>query len=100
MYVFITWLVYTLGAIGIFYWRYKEPARQRPYKIAGHPYITLFFILFSAAYLVATIYKDVSLFLEGKQPVINSLLALLVVLAGIPIYFFSTRRRSLPVKID
>lgn len=100
MYVFITWLVYTLGAIGIFYWRYKEPARQRPYKIAGHPYITLFFILFSAAYLVATIYKDVSLFLEGKQPVINSLLALLVVLAGIPIYIFSTRRRSLPVKID
>jgi APA family basic amino acid/polyamine antiporter len=100
MYVFITWLVYALGAVGIFYWRYKEPNRQRPYKIAGHPYITLLFILFSAVYLIATIYKDITLFAEGKQPVINSLLALLIVLAGMPIYYFSSRRRVLPGKID
>jgi len=100
MYVFITWLVYALGAVGIFYWRYKEPNRQRPYKIAGHPYITLLFILFSVIYLIATIYKDITLFAEGKQPVVNSLLALLIVLAGMPIYYFSSRRRVLPGKID
>lgn len=100
MYVFITWLVYGLGAIGIFYWRYKEPMRERPYKIAGHPYSTLLFILFSISYLVATVYKDVSLFLQHKQPVVNSGLALLITLSGIPLYYFSVRRRRLPAKID
>jgi uncharacterized membrane protein YjfL (UPF0719 family) len=60
----------------------------------------LLFILFSAVYLIATIYKDITLFAEGKQPVINSLLALLIVLAGMPIYYFSSRRRVLPGKID
>lgn len=100
MYVFITWLVYALGAIGIFYWRFKEPQRERPYRIAGHPYSTLFFIVFSVSYLVATVYKDVSLFLQHKQPVVNSGLALLITLAGIPLYFFSLRRRTLPRKID
>ncbi|MFM8806740.1 MAG: APC family permease [Sphingomonadales bacterium] len=93
MYVFITWLVYALGAIGIFYWRYKEPLRDRPYKMTGHPYTTIAFILFSVSYLVATVYKDVSLFLQAKQPVINSGLALLITLAGIPLYYFSVRRR-------
>jgi APA family basic amino acid/polyamine antiporter len=100
MYVFITWLVYALGAIGIFYWRYKEPLRERPYKMAGHPYSTLLFIVFSVSYLVATVYKDISLFLEQKQPVVNSGLALLITLAGIPLYFFSVRRRGHPGKID
>lgn len=100
MYVFITWLVYALGAIGIFYWRYKEPQRERPYKIIGHPYSTLIFIVFSISYLVATVYKDVSLYLQHKQPVVNSGLALLITLAGIPLYYFSLRRRSLPDKID
>jgi hypothetical protein len=74
--------------------------RERPYKIAGHPYSTLLFILFSISYLVATVYKDVSLFLQHKQPVVNSGLALLITLAGIPLYYFSVRRRRLPAKID
>jgi APA family basic amino acid/polyamine antiporter len=100
MYVFITWLVYALGAIGIFYWRFKEPQRDRPYKIAGHPYVTFFFILFSVSYLVATLYKDITLFLQNQQPVINSLLALLITVAGIPIYYFSSRGQSRPAKID
>lgn len=100
MYVFITWMVYLLGAIGIFYWRYKEPARERPYKITGHPFVTLLFILFAALYLIGTLYKDISLFASGRQPVINSLLALLIVLAGLPLYFFSLNRQSSPAKID
>jgi APA family basic amino acid/polyamine antiporter len=100
MYVFITWLVYLLGAIGLFYWRIKEPLRERPYRVKGHPYLTILFILFSAAYLVATVYKDISLYLEDKQPVINSLLALLIVVAGVPLYFFSSKHRSRADKID
>ncbi|MFM8591297.1 MAG: APC family permease [Sphingomonadales bacterium] len=100
MYVFITWMVYLLGAVGIFYWRYKEPAYYRPYKISGHPYLTLLFVLFSAIYLLATIYKDITLYLEGKQAVIHSLLALVIVLAGVPLYFISPGRRKVAGKID
>lgn len=100
MYVFITWLVYLLGAIGVFYWRHSEPARERPYRTVGHPYLTLLFVLFSAVYLLATIYKDISLYLQGKQAVIHSLLALLIVMTGIPLYFFSSSRRKAADKID
>jgi APA family basic amino acid/polyamine antiporter len=100
MYVFITWLVYALGAFGILYCRSKEPMRERPYKVVGHPYTTIAFILFSVSYLVATVYKDISLFLQHKQPVINSGLALLITLSGIPLYYFSVRRRELPGKIQ
>jgi len=100
MYVFITWLVYLLGAIGVIYWRYKEPHRDRPYKVTGHPYLTWFFVLFAAAYLLATVYKDISQYCDGKQPVINSVLAILIVLAGFPVYMLSRRGRISPEKID
>jgi hypothetical protein len=68
--------------------------------VVGHPYTTIAFILFSVSYLVATVYKDISLFLQHKQPVINSGLALLITLSGIPLYYFSVRRRELPGKIQ
>jgi APA family basic amino acid/polyamine antiporter len=91
MFVFITWIAYALGAIGIFMLRKTKPDMPRPYKIWGHPFVTLFFILFSLFYLFSTLYNDISNYLDHRQPVINSLLGLLITAIGIPIYYYYKR---------
>ena len=88
MFVFITWIAYGLGAVGIFMLRKKMRDKERPYKIWGHPFVTLLFIVFSAFYLVTTVWNDVSNYLAHKQPVINSLLGLAITVIGIPFYFY------------
>lgn len=88
MMVFMTWIFYGLGAVGVFILRRKMATVDRPYKIWKHPYVTLLYIAFTTFFLVATIYNDVSNYLAGTQPVINSLLGLLITALGIPLYFY------------
>jgi basic amino acid/polyamine antiporter, APA family len=88
MFVFITWIAYGLGAVGIFLLRKKMPDKERPYKIWGHPFVTVLFIAFSAFYLITTVYNDVSNYLAHRQPVINSLLGLAITAIGIPLYYY------------
>lgn len=94
MFVFVTWIAYGLGAVGIFMLRKKMPDTERPYRIWGHPWITLLFILFSAFYLVFTIYSDITNYLAHTQPVINSVLGLFITALGIPLYFYFRRRKG------
>ena len=93
MFVFITWIAYGAGAVGIFLLRKKMPQHPRPYKIWGHPFITLLFILFSAFYLITTVYNDVTNYLHHRQPVINSLLGLAITAMGIPLYYYFKKRQ-------
>ncbi len=88
MFVFITWIAYLLGAIGVFLLRKRIPAQPRPYKIWGYPIMPILFIAFSAFYVVTTIWNDVTNYLNDRQPVINSLLGLLITALGIPLYFY------------
>ena len=44
MMVFISWIAYGMGAVGIFMLRKKMPDAVRPYKIWLHPLVTLLFI--------------------------------------------------------
>lgn len=88
MFVFITWIAYGLGAVGIFMLRKKMPLAERPYKIWGHPVVTVLFIAFTAFYLVSTVYNDVTNYLNHQQPVINSVLGLMITGLGVPLYFY------------
>jgi len=92
MMVFMTWVAYGLGAIGIFMLRKKMPDAERPYKIWMHPFVTAIFILFTTAFLVITVYNDVTNYLHHRQPVVNSLLGILITLLGIPFYFYYRRK--------
>lgn len=100
MFVFITWIAYGLGAVGIFLLRYRMPDAARPYKIWGHPYVTLLYIGFTAFYLVSTVWNDISNYLAHRQPVINSLLGILITCAGIPFYFYYKKRSGSPKKLS
>jgi APA family basic amino acid/polyamine antiporter len=88
MFVFITWIAYLFGAIGIFMLRKKMPDQPRPYKTWGHPLVTIAFIAFSAFYLISTVWNDVTNYLNHRQPVINSVLGMVITAIGIPLYYY------------
>ncbi|HEY6505484.1 MAG TPA: APC family permease, partial [Chitinophagaceae bacterium] len=94
MMVFISWIAYGMGAVGIFMLRRKMPDKERPYKIWGHPFITLLFIAFTAFYLIITVYNDVTNYIHHRQPVINSLLGLVITALGIPLYFYFRKKKN------
>ena len=94
MMVFITWIAYGLGAVGIFMLRKKMPEAERPYKIWLHPFVTLLFIIFSAIFLSITVYNDITNYINDRQPVVNSLLGIVIVALGIPLYFYYKKKKK------
>lgn len=111
MFVFITWIAYGLGAAGLFILRKRiregkmqelntseKNKTEASYKTWGHPLVTVLFIAFTAFYLVTTIYNDISNYIANKQPVINSVLGLILTAAGIPFYFYYKWKYSSKLK--
>lgn len=94
MFVFITWIAYGLGAVGIFMLRKKMPDTARPYKIWGHPWVTMAYIGFTAFYLITTLYNDITNYMSERQPVINSLLGLMITAIGVPLYFYYRKKNK------
>lgn len=92
MFVFIAWIAYCAAAVGIFLLRKKMPDHPRPYRVWGHPVMSLLFIIFTAFYLVITVWNDVNNYLQHRQPVINSVLGLLITAVGVPVYFYYKRK--------
>ncbi len=92
MLVFVSWLFYGLSAVGIFILRKKMPLAERPYKVWGYPFVPAFFILITFLFLTLTLTNDISNYLSGATPLINSLFGLLLTALGIPLYFYFRRR--------
>ncbi|HMR93340.1 MAG TPA: hypothetical protein PKC69_13540, partial [Chitinophagaceae bacterium] len=63
-----------------------------PFRVWGHPVLPALFILFCIFYLGTTLWHDIASYAAGKQPVVHSLLGLLITTAGIPLYIFYHRR--------
>ncbi len=84
MAIFVQWIFYCLGALGIFVLRKKEPMTARPYRVWGYPVVPAVFVLFAAVYVGVTL-------IEGLR---NALLGLLLVALGIPFYFYWRRSGS------
>jgi len=85
-------LTYIGFALGIFPWlavagvivlRQRQPGRERPYRVLGYPFVPLYYLLATAYILGAALVA---------RP-LPSLLAILTVAAGLPIYWFIERRR-------
>ena len=94
MMVFISWLAYGLGAAGIFILRKRMPKAERPYRTWGHPLVTILFIAFSTFFLAFTVYNDITNYMHNRQPVVNSLLGVLITLVGVPLYFYYRKRNK------
>jgi APA family basic amino acid/polyamine antiporter len=92
MFTFVTWAAYLLGAIGIMLLRKRMPHQPRPYKVWGYPVVPLLFIAFASFYVVSTVWNDINNYINGRVPVINSLLGLTVTALGIPVYLFFRKK--------
>jgi len=86
-------LTYIGFALGIFPWmtvagllwlRKREPQRERPYRVWGYPVVPLIYLVASGSILVVAFWN---------RPV-PSLLALLTIAAGVPVYWLIERRIS------
>jgi APA family basic amino acid/polyamine antiporter len=80
--IFAVLLFYILTIAGIFVLRVKRPEMERPYKAIGYPVLpALYIVLAGAVEILLLIYKP-----SYTWP------GLLIVLLGIPVYFYWQRR--------
>jgi basic amino acid/polyamine antiporter, APA family len=75
---FASLIFYIITIAGIFILRKKEPNTERPYKVFGYPILPAIYILVAAAICI-----DLLIFKTR-----NTGLGLLIVILGIPIYYF------------
>ncbi len=81
---FVVVLFYILTIAGIFILRKKMPGAERPYKAFGYPVLPIIYILMGLAFcILLIIYKP-----QFTWP------GLIIVLAGIPLYYFAVSRQK------
>jgi len=93
MYIFIVWTFNIMLMVGLFILRKKIPDKERPYKVWGYPWMPVVVILFNAFYLVITLIDDISNYVSGKTPIMNSVFGLFVTALGIPLYYYFKRKK-------
>ncbi len=88
--IFIGWIFYGLGAAAIFPLRRASQGRSLPYRVPGYPWTPLVFVLASGA-LVAN-----AIFLAFQDPAQfrNLTAAIVLLLLGLPAYFFWRKRAT------
>ncbi len=83
--IFSEWLFYMIAASTIFIFRRREPLAERSYRTWGYPLVPALFVAASAVLLYYT-------FAENLR---NSGIGSLIILAGIPVYYyFAAKRRK------
>jgi APA family basic amino acid/polyamine antiporter len=82
--IFAEWLFYMVAASTIFVFRFREPDTPRPYRTWGYPIVPALFIVVAAALLYYTFADNVR----------NSLLGTLMILAGLPVYWYFARAKQ------
>jgi basic amino acid/polyamine antiporter, APA family len=81
--IFAEWLFYMVAASTVFVYRRREPNAERPYRVWGYPLVPAVFVLASAELLRRTFTANLK----------SSSAGCLVILAGVPVYYFFARRR-------
>jgi len=83
MIIFAVFIFYGATTLGVFILRYRMPDAPRPYKVWGYPVVPAIFILFCIGLFFNTIIA------RPREAAIGLILMLL----GIPVYFFIKRSR-------
>jgi len=83
--IFSSWILYALAAAAVIVLRRKQPDLPRPYRVLGYPLVPVLFVAVAVMLLLSTLFKSPR----------ESVLGLLLILAGFPFYFH-WKRRDLP----
>ena len=81
--IFAEWMFYMVTASTVFVFRKREPNATRPYRVWGYPIVPALFVLASAVLLYYTFTGNL----------LNSAVGCLVILAGVPVFYYFRRRR-------
>jgi APA family basic amino acid/polyamine antiporter len=92
MVIFSSWFFYGMTALGVFVLRLKMKDVPRPYRVWGYPVIPGIYVIFTFFFLIITLVNDISNYISGKTVIIQSVFALLMMAAGIPLYFYFKRK--------
>jgi len=83
--IFAEWLFYMVAASTIFVFRWREPDVARPYRTMGYPVVPALFIATAAVLLYYTFTSNLR----------NSIFGVVVILLGVPVYFWFAQRKRL-----
>lgn len=84
MLIFASFLFYGATALGVFIMRKKAPNLERPYKVIAYPIVPGIFVLFCLGLLIYT---------PSQRPM-EALAGILLILTGIPFYWYWKRKES------
>ena len=82
--IFASWILYGMTAAAVFVLRKKYPELPRPYKVLGYPLVPILFVLVAGLLLGST-------FIQSPR---ESIIGLVLIIAGIPFYFYWKRRNK------
>lgn len=83
--IFAAWIFYALNTASVFYFRWKMPDAERPYRTLGYPVVPALFLLVAVWLLVMTV--------KGAPQ--QSLIGLGIIALGLPVYYYwSSRQRA------
>jgi basic amino acid/polyamine antiporter, APA family len=88
--IFIGWIFYGLGAAAIFPIRRATRGKTLPYRVPGYPVTPFLFVLAAMALVGNAIYAAI----KDPHQFTYLLVALALMLLGLPGYFFWNRRRA------
>ncbi len=81
--IFGSWIFYTVVTATVFVFRKKYPNAERPYKAFGYPVVPILFILAATGLLARTFYDSPK----------KSMYGILLILAGLPVYYYLINRK-------
>jgi APA family basic amino acid/polyamine antiporter len=100
MLIAVSWAFYALGAFGVIVLRHKFPNAPRPWRVPGYPVVPLFFAMFAAAFVVISFVEDVSAYARGDIPLMKTVLGIVLVATGIPLFVLRRRRLERRTTVD
>ena len=80
--IFASWILYGMTTAAVIVLRWKRPDLPRPYKTLGYPVLPVLFVLVAILLVLSTLFDSPR----------ESLLGLLLILLGLPFYFYWKRR--------
>jgi APA family basic amino acid/polyamine antiporter len=88
--IFIGWIFYGLGAASIFPIRRANQGKAIPYRVPGYPFTPILFVLAAILIIVNPLYAAIN----DPSQFAYLLVSIVLLLLGLPAYFFWSRRRS------
>lgn len=80
--VFVLWIFFVMGVVGIFVLRKKVPAEKRPYKVPLYPITPLVGIVGGGYILVSTVMSSPT----------NSIIGIGITLIGLPVFYYLKKK--------